>query len=77
MSTLQLGIGKNGFTTWLACLTADQRIAIVESPNTERWINMSMPYPMWTGLPTQDIWCPDDRQEAWCFEVWSNPNPNE
>jgi len=62
------------YVTWLACITADQRIAIVESANQENWINMSMPYPIWTGKSSQDIWCPRGREEA-CFEVWSNPNP--
>lgn len=76
MKTFQLKTEKNQYTAWLACLTADQRIAIVESPNSEHWINMTMPYPTWTGRPNQDMWCPDTRQET-CFEVWSNPNPNE
>lgn len=76
MATLRLHTEKSGYTAWLACLTADQRIAIVESPKREHWINMSMPYPIWTGKPTQAIWCPEEREEA-CFEVWSNPNPNE
>jgi len=76
MMTLQLHTEKSGYTAWLACLTADQRIAIVESPKREHWINMSMPYPMWTGKSTQAIWCPEEQEEA-CFEVWSNPNPNE
>jgi hypothetical protein len=76
MATFSVQTEKNGYAAWLACLTADQRIAIVESPEREHWINMSMPYPMWTGKPTQAVWCPEEKAEA-CFEVWSNPNPNE
>jgi hypothetical protein len=66
---------QNGYAAWLACLTADQRVAIVESPKREHWINMSMPYPEYTGTSFQDVWCPDGREDG-CFEVWSNPNPN-
>lgn len=75
MTTFKISSDKSGYATWLACLTADQRIAIVESPTRHNWINMSMPYPMWTGRPMQDVWCPPEREEA-CFEVWSNPNPH-
>lgn len=63
-----------GYSTWLACITANQQIAIVSSGVPDQWVNMSVPYPMWTGKSIQDIWCPPDREEA-CFEVWSNPNP--
>jgi hypothetical protein len=73
MTTLNMHTEKA--PAWLACLTADQRIAIVASPKRDDWINMSMPYPLWTGKQSQEVWCPDDREEA-CFEVWSNPNPN-
>lgn len=73
-STLTRSPGDE-YVAWLACLTADQRVAIVESPDESNWMNMSMPYPVWTGKPTQDVWCPRGREEA-CFEVWSNPNPN-
>eukprot|EP00929_Paragymnodinium_shiwhaense_P051111 TRINITY_DN25733_c0_g1_i1.p1 TRINITY_DN25733_c0_g1~~TRINITY_DN25733_c0_g1_i1.p1 ORF type:complete len:986 (+),score=216.39 TRINITY_DN25733_c0_g1_i1:89-3046(+) len=76
VSMFRIHTDQNGYTAWLACLTADQRVAIVESPQREHWINMSMPYPLYTGKPTQAIWCPDHLQEA-CFEVWANPNPNE
>jgi len=76
MLTLQLRSMKSGLVTWLACLTADQRVAIVQSSERDHWINMSMPYPLHTGQATQGVWCPEERQEA-CFEVWSNPNPNE
>jgi len=77
MSTFHLSSsGKDRYSTWLACLTADQRIAIVSSGNTDHWINMSVPYPMWTGRSLQDMWCPPEREEA-CFEVWSDPNPHE
>lgn len=74
-STLRLPNDKSGYASWLACLTADQRVALLDSPKWENWINMSMPYPTWTGKLTQDIWCPREREEA-CFEVWLNPNPN-
>ncbi|CAE8695479.1 unnamed protein product, partial [Polarella glacialis] len=76
MNTFQVDNEKKEYSAWLACLTADQRVAIVESPKREHWINMSMPFPTWTGKQTQGVWCPDDQQES-CFEVWSNPNPNE
>lgn len=74
MKTLQIHDEKQQYTTWLACLTADQRVSIVESLEDKHWINMSMPYPIWTGKSTQHAWC--HHQES-CFEVWSNPNPNE
>mmetsp|Transcript_35454 Transcript_35454/g.82720 ORF Transcript_35454/g.82720 Transcript_35454/m.82720 type:complete len:659 (-) Transcript_35454:90-2066(-) len=74
MKTLQIHDEKQQYTTWLACLTADQRVSIVESLEDKHWINMSMPYPFWTGKSTQHAWC--HHQES-CFEVWSNPNPNE
>jgi len=76
METLKFKFVKSKYTAWLACLTADQRVAIVESPKQEHWINMSMPFPGWTGKINQPIWCPREHQES-CFEVWSNPNPNE
>lgn len=76
METFQVENEKNIYTAWLACLTADQRIAIVQSPKQEHWINMSMPFPMWTGRTDQAVWCPEDHEDS-CFEVWSNPNPNE
>eukprot|EP00931_Biecheleriopsis_adriatica_P004344 TRINITY_DN106029_c0_g1_i1.p1 TRINITY_DN106029_c0_g1~~TRINITY_DN106029_c0_g1_i1.p1 ORF type:complete len:673 (+),score=140.56 TRINITY_DN106029_c0_g1_i1:69-2087(+) len=76
MDTLQIKDQKRQYTSWVACLTADQRIAIVESPDREKWINMSMPFPIWTGRKDQEIWCPSQNQDS-CFEVWSNPNPNE
>lgn len=74
-STVTASDTASEYVTWLACLTVDQRIAIVESPNQENWINMSMPYPIRMGNAAQDIWCPRGREEA-CFEVWSNPSPN-
>ena len=76
MDTFSLRHDRREYSTWLACLTADQRIAIVESPERDHWINMSVPYPMWSGHPLQDVWCPEEREEA-CFEVWSNPNPHD
>jgi len=76
MQTFRIKKQDQAFSAWLACLTADQRIAIVESPARDRWINMSMPYPMWTGKASQAMWCRNEREQA-CFEVWSNPNPNE
>jgi len=75
METLGKAPETREYTAWLACLTADQRVAIVESPRRKHWINMSMPFPMWTGTPNQAVWCPREYQES-CFEVWSNPNPN-
>eukprot|EP00929_Paragymnodinium_shiwhaense_P052724 TRINITY_DN2640_c0_g1_i1.p1 TRINITY_DN2640_c0_g1~~TRINITY_DN2640_c0_g1_i1.p1 ORF type:complete len:804 (-),score=182.09 TRINITY_DN2640_c0_g1_i1:375-2786(-) len=69
-------------TAPLVCLTSDQRLALldrkaVEDENLEqnRWLNFSMPYPVWSGRPTQPIWCPEERSDG-CFEVWSTPNPN-
>mmetsp|Transcript_753 Transcript_753/g.1368 ORF Transcript_753/g.1368 Transcript_753/m.1368 type:complete len:704 (-) Transcript_753:25-2136(-) len=76
IKTLRLDIQQSEYTAWLACLTSDQRVAIVESPNNRQWINMSMPFPVWTGKKNQAVWCPQEHQES-CFEVWSNPNPNE
>eukprot|EP00405_Crypthecodinium_cohnii_P014535 CAMPEP_0206444934 /NCGR_PEP_ID=MMETSP0324_2-20121206/15197_1 /ASSEMBLY_ACC=CAM_ASM_000836 /TAXON_ID=2866 /ORGANISM="Crypthecodinium cohnii, Strain Seligo" /LENGTH=813 /DNA_ID=CAMNT_0053913031 /DNA_START=236 /DNA_END=2677 /DNA_ORIENTATION=+ len=68
--------GADEYSTWLACLTADQKIAIVSSGKRDQWVNMSMPYPMWTGRSVQDLWCSPESEEA-CFEVWSNPNPHD
>lgn len=59
------------FTAWLVCLTADQRVAMVESQRRSRWLNMTVPYPD----NTKSAWCHPDRMES-CFEVWSNPHPN-
>jgi len=75
MKTLRLSDDRIKYTTWLACLTSDQKVAIVESEDTKHWINMSMPYPFWTPHDPF-VWCNQDYQES-CFEVWSNPNPNE
>lgn len=75
MRTFQVQLEKQDYTAWLACMTADQKIAIVESEKREHWINMSMPYPVWTGKPSQGAWCSEHSEEG-CFEVWSNPNPN-
>lgn len=75
-ATFDIPNEKSHYTAWLACLTADQRIAIVESAKRKHWVNMSMPNPQWTGLPSQGMWCRASRGEG-CFEVWSNPNPNE
>jgi hypothetical protein len=77
MTTLHLRTDNGGYTTWLACTTADQKVAIVQSPKRSHWVNMSMPFPTYReGAPYQNVWCPRD-QENECFEVWSSPNPNE
>lgn len=73
--TLRISDSRGKYTTWLACLTTDQKVAIVESEDTKNWINMSMPYPFWTRNHPF-VWCLHEHQES-CFEVWSNPNPNE
>jgi len=73
--TVRKDVG-DGYTAWLVCMTADQRVAIVQSPEQKHWMNMTMPYPTHTGTLAQGIWCRHDREEA-CFEVWANPNPNE
>lgn len=75
MKTLRISDDRTKYTTWLACLTSDQKVAIVESEDTKNWINMSMPYPFWTANHPF-VWCAEEHQES-CFEVWSNPNPNE
>lgn len=77
LMTLSVANGKRGYATWLACLTADQRVAIVASPREKLWTNMSMPNPVWLeDASMQNVWCPPERVEG-CFEVWSSPNPNE
>ena len=40
MKTLRLSDDRIKYTTWLACLTSDQKVAIVESEDTKHWINM-------------------------------------
>ena len=40
MKTLRLSDDREKYTTWLACLTSDQKVAIVESEDTKHWINM-------------------------------------
>jgi len=77
LMTLRVPKDTRGYSTWLACLTADQRVAIVESPREEYWTNMSMPNPVWVqDAKIENVWCPTERAEG-CFEVWSSPNPNE
>jgi len=39
MKTLRLSDDRIKYT-WLACLTSDQKVAIVESEDTKHWINM-------------------------------------
>lgn len=77
LMTLRVPKDTRGYSTWLACLTADQRVAIVESPREEYWTNMSMPNPVYVqDAKIENVWCPTEGAEG-CFEVWSSPNPNE
>eukprot|EP00435_Cladocopium_sp_Y103_P002433 s1842_g1.t1 len=66
MKTLRISDDRTKYTTWLACLTSDQKVAIVESEDTKNWINMSMPYPFWTANDPF-VWCAEEHQES-CFE---------
>lgn len=54
----------------LACLTADQRIAIARSPVPDSWFNLTVPYPLWTERPPQPMWCPEEHADG-CFEIWA------
>ena len=40
--TLRISDSRGKYTTWLACLTTDQKVAIVESEDTKNWINMCL-----------------------------------
>eukprot|EP00438_Fugacium_kawagutii_P018769 Skav219035 [mRNA] locus=scaffold511:172904:187801:+ [translate_table: standard] len=60
--TLHISDDRTKYTTWLACLTSDQKVAIVESEDTKNWINMSMPYPFWTDT-NPFVWCAEEHQE--------------
>jgi hypothetical protein len=77
MTTMRFETGIHGYSTWLSCTTADQKVAIVQSNKQAHWVNMSMPFPVYTeGAKAQNVWCPRDQEDG-CFEVWSSPNPNE
>jgi len=81
LTTLRVQTERGGYTTWLACTTADQKVAIVQSPKRSHWVNFSMPFPIQRRHPLhaatlQNVWCPRDQEDE-CFEVWSSPNPNE
>lgn len=77
LTTLRVQSERGQFTTWLACTTADQKVAIVQSPKRAHWVNMSMPYPAYgTQAASQNVWCYRNGEDE-CFEVWSSPNPNE
>lgn len=68
---------NGGYTAWLACTTADQKVAIVQSPKRSHWVNFTIPSPIFTqNAISQTVWCPRESEDE-CFEVWSSPNPNE
>merc|ERR1740138_69943 len=59
LTTLRVQTERGRYTTWLACTTADQRIAIVQSPKRSHWVNMSMPFPSHgQAAVSQNVWCP-------------------
>jgi len=77
LTTLRVRTERGGFTTWLACATADQKVAIVQSPKRSHWVNFSIPFPVQREEAiSQSVWCPRGHEDD-CFEVWSSPNPNE
>jgi hypothetical protein len=77
LTTLHVHTENKGYTTWLACTTADQRVAIVQSPKRAHWVNFTMPFPVYRPEAiSQNVWCPRGHEDE-CFEVWSSPNPNE
>jgi len=77
LQTLQITTETKGYTTWLACATADQKVAIVQSHKREHWVNFTIPFPVYAEKAiSQNVWCPRDYEDE-CFEVWSSPNPNE
>lgn len=77
LTTLHIQTQRRTLTTWLACTTADQKVAIVQSPKRQHWVNFSMPFPVYREEAiSQNVWCPRGQEDE-CFEVWSSPNPNE
>lgn len=77
LTTFHVNNIHGGYTAWLACTTADQKVAIVQSPKRSHWVNFTMPFPVFTeDAISQTVWCPRESEDE-CFEVWSSPNPNE
>lgn len=77
LTTFHVRSDRGGYTAWLACTTADQKVAIVQSPKRSHWVNLTMPFPVFTeDAISQTVWCARDHEDE-CFEVWSSPNPNE
>merc|ERR1719262_367799 len=70
LTTLRVRTDRAGYTTWLACITADQKVAIVQSPKRSHWVNFSMPFPVYReNAISQNVWCPRDSEDE-CFEAW-------